>query len=90
MTQTAAQRFLTAQIALGVLDDPPFHFKASAVDSPESRLLALDAASQSLVLLRNVELSGRGKVLPLSRGNKFCFTGPQSLRTTALLGNYHG
>ena len=92
--RTAAERFLAKQIALGALETTPFDRVGPAVvDSAEHRKLALDAAAQSLVLLRNekvVSHAGSAPLLPFSADAKLVFIGPHTTSTVDLLGNYHG
>ena len=94
--RTSAQRFLSKQIALGALepDSPYAGLGAEVVDSAEHRQLALEAAQQSMVLLRNEQRPGSAssgaRGLPLSADAKIAFIGPHCVSTVALLGNYHG
>jgi beta-glucosidase len=56
------------------------------VDSPANRALALRAARESMVLLRN-----QGNLLPLSKTlGTIAVIGPNADRTDVLLGNYNG
>ena len=81
----AATRTLLPRFLLGEFDDPatvPFWDHAngcSVVGSPEHQNLAYEAASQSLVLLKNEG----GQVLPLGAGTTSASTGPIKV---ALLG----
>jgi beta-D-xylosidase 4 len=103
----SAARFLTKQIALGSLEprSPYASLGPEAVDNAAHRELALEAAEQSLVLLRNgqrpaassgernpnITVEGDGAAgLPLSPTAKIAFIGPHCRSTVALLGNYHG
>eukprot|EP00035_Acanthoeca_spectabilis_P034132 m.27248 g.27248 ORF g.27248 m.27248 type:complete len:906 (-) comp6403_c0_seq2:2079-4796(-) len=90
--RTAATRFFSKQIALGLLDHTPFDgLDAATVDTPSSRALAVDAAGQSLVLLRNELIEKTGaRALPVDPSSTFCFAGPHTESTVDLLGNYHG
>ena len=61
------------------------------VDSQAHRELALLTASQSIVLLRNQDLSNAsGPLLPLSQEVKLALIGPHVFSTVDMLGNYHG
>jgi beta-glucosidase-like glycosyl hydrolase len=56
--RNSTRRFLTAQIGLGAFDANPYSaFGPEMVDNPEHRALALEAALQALVLLRNEPVS---------------------------------
>jgi len=59
----------------------------SVVDSPDYRNLALEAAHQTIVLLKNEK-----NILPLhlTKYNKIAIIGPNADSRDALLGNYHG
>jgi beta-glucosidase len=85
----AVRRLFTARFKLGMFDPPgsvPFHPPASENNSPTHRQLALTAARESLVLLKNSD-----NILPL--GNKFktiAVIGPNAHSVDPLLGNYNG
>ena len=85
----ALTRILTARFLFGEFDDPnivPYStIKFSVVDSPEHRQLALQAARESLVLLKNDH-----KILPLNKTNikKVAVIGPMADRCA--LGGYSG
>lgn len=85
----AAGRIFTTQIELGMFDpmDGQQYVKLGpeVVDSNDSRKIALRAAQESLVLLKNDPA-----MLPLSRTNRVAFLGPHANSTQALLSNYHG
>ena len=74
---------------LGLLDPststPYAQLGAESVDSAAHRALALTAARESIVLLKNA----RG-LLPLRAGARIAFLGPHANSTQALLSNYHG
>jgi beta-glucosidase len=85
------KRLLTARFRLGMFDPKqdvayaqiPF----SVVDSPEHREMALEAARQSLVLLKNND-----GMLPLKREelSSIAVIGPNAAETLVLSGNYFG
>lgn len=87
----AVARLLRQAIELGILDsaaDVPWRrLTPDAVDSPAARALALDAARQSIVLLKN-----RGELLPLDARTlrTVAVIGPNANATQTLLSNYHG
>jgi beta-glucosidase len=83
------KRLFTARIRLGMFDPPdasPYATIAdSEMDSPAHRALALKAARQSLVLLKNNDL------LPLKKSVKrIVVVGPLADQVPVLLGNYNG
>jgi beta-glucosidase len=87
---TAVKRLFTARFRLGMFDPPasvsfnqiPF----SENDSPQHRQLALTAARESMVLLKNQD-----QVLPLKSGIKtIAVIGPNAESLAALEGNYNG
>jgi beta-glucosidase len=83
----SVERLFTARFELGLFDDPakvkyaqiPF----SEDDSPAHRLLALKAASKSIVLLKN------DGVLPLKKGLTVAVVGPNATSLSAIEGNYN-
>jgi len=85
---TAVARVYTTAISLGLLDAavPQVYasYGAESVDSAPHRALALRAARESLVLLKN------DGVLPLAPGLKIAFIGPHANATQDFLSNYHG
>ena len=88
--RAAARRFLTTQFALGAFEPTSWdRVPASVVDSAAHRALALDAAQQSLVLLKNSPHHNH-TVLPVSKSARLALIGPHAGSTNALLGNYHG
>ena len=80
----AVIRGLTARIRLGLLDNGAKSVPApSIINSPEHRALALTAAEQALVLLKN------DGVLPLDRkGVRIAVVGPLADSRRVLRGNY--
>lgn len=55
------------------------------VDSPAHQKLALEAARQSMVLLKN-----EGNILPVSKKSRVAVIGPNGNVTVTLLSNYFG
>jgi beta-glucosidase len=87
---TSITRLFLARFKLGMFDAPtkvkwsqiPF----SVVDSPRHQALALQAARESIVLLRNA-----GNVLPLRKSlGTLAVIGPNADEPRMLLGNYNG
>jgi beta-glucosidase len=86
----AVARAFTARFRLGMFDPPeqvPYAgIPYSTVSSPEHRALALQAARESIVLLKN-----EGPLLPLRKdGITVAVIGPNADHVGALLGNYCG
>ena len=86
---TAVKRLFTARMRLGMFDpkaDVPFsRIPMSQVNSPAHRELALRAARESMVLLKN------NGILPLKPGVKtIAVIGPNAEYLPAIEGNYHG
>ncbi|MBN2201688.1 glycoside hydrolase family 3 C-terminal domain-containing protein [bacterium] len=86
----AIKRLFEARFRLGMFDPPervawariPFERN----DSPERRVLALEAARRSMVLLKNAD-----GFLPLSRSLKsLLVTGPNADQASVMYGNYNG
>jgi beta-glucosidase len=67
----AVMRILTMKERLGLFDDPLRGMQGTVVGSPESRKAALEAARESIVLLKNDK-----NVLPLAASTKVLVTGP--------------
>ncbi|MBN2083681.1 MAG: glycoside hydrolase family 3 C-terminal domain-containing protein [Anaerolineales bacterium] len=87
----SVKRLFTARFRLGMFDPPervPYaQIPFSVVDSPQHREAALEAARQSLVLLKN-----KGNLLPLAKENirSIAVIGPNADNTMVLEGNYQG
>ncbi len=85
----AAVRLYTIRVMLGEFeDDRPYSDIAyQQLDAPEHRQLNLEAAQQSLVLLKNED-----NFLPLNPSEplKIAVVGPNAMSFTALEGNYNG
>ncbi len=87
----AVTRLMTARMKLGMFDPPEMvsytKIPASALEAPEHRALALDAARKSIVLLKN-----QGNLLPLDRHalKSVAVIGPYCMREDILYGNYNG
>lgn len=85
----AVTRLFTARMRLGMFDPPDrvrwARIPASVNQAPAHDALALKAARESLVLLKN------DGILPLSRNlTRIAVVGPTADDTMALLGNYFG
>jgi beta-glucosidase len=86
----ALSRTLRTRFKLGMFDPPeevPFtSISMEVVDSAEHRQLAFEAASQSVVLLKN-----KDNILPIQSTTGSIFvTGPSATSMEVLLGNYYG
>lgn len=85
----SVRRLFTARFMLGMFDPPkmvPYHPADSESDSAAHRQLALTAARETLVLLKNSD-----DVLPLgSKYKKIAVIGPNADSVDPLLGNYNG
>jgi len=85
----SVRRLFTARFKLGMFDPPsmvPYHPAPSENDSAPHRELALTAARESLVLLKNSE-----STLPLgSKYKTIAVIGPNADSVDPLLGNYNG
>ena len=79
MVDRSLTRMWTAAIGLGLLDDPtksPYaHLADKDLDTPATRRLNLEAAIQSMVLLKNAPVGGK-PVLPIPKGSKVAILGP--------------
>jgi len=85
---TAVKRLFTTRFKLGMFDPQeqvPFSkISMAVVGSAPHQALSLQAAEQSLVLLKN------DGTLPLQRGTKVAVIGPNAINPSILVGNYHG
>ena len=87
----ALRRLFRAQMKLGVYDPPqrlPWagYTYETVVDSPKHQQLALEAARESIVLLKN-----ENATLPLRKGlGHVAVIGPNADEVEVLLGNYNG
>lgn len=86
----ALKRLFTARFKLGFFDDPktvPYtNIPYSVVESKENIKLALKAAQESIVLLKN-----DGGILPLFKSVKtIAVIGPNANDKEVMLANYHG
>ena len=66
-------------------DQPYFNLGIDDIDTPSHQALALEAAQQAVVLLKNEK-----NVLPLQPGLKIAIVGPHFNATDLLISNYHG
>ena len=85
----AAERLYTARAELGLLDEPGTNryskIPASEIASPAHRQVALKAAEESIVLLKN------NGILPLKQSPaSIAVIGPTAALLTSLEGNYNG
>ena len=89
----SARRVLRVLVSLGHAnpkDKQPYqHLGKQDVDSAYTRQLNLEAARQSIVLLKN-EPTPNGTVLPLRKGQSVAVIGPIADNPFDLLSNYHG
>jgi beta-glucosidase-like glycosyl hydrolase len=89
----ALERTFNVLVRLGYFDPPeqqPYRkLSKTDVDTPESRQLTLEAAQQSIVLLKNLN-----KALPLNinqlQNKKIALIGPSANATGLMQGNYNG
>jgi len=87
---TALHRLFRARFELGMFDPPsPYNYGQipfSEVNSPEHRQLSLQAARESIVLLKNQD-----HILPLKSGvSRIAVIGPTAEYVQSLQGNYNG
>jgi beta-glucosidase-like glycosyl hydrolase len=83
-------RLVDIQMRLGLFDknkeaQPYFNYGYDDIDTAAHQTLALEAAQQSIVLLKN-----DNGVLPLKAGRTVAVIGPHTYSTEAFLSNYHG
>ncbi len=80
---------LTTRFRLGMFDPPervPYaSIPMSVVGCKKHQKLAYEAASKSVVLLKN-----ENNILPVKPGQSLMITGPNATSTEVLLGNYYG
>ncbi len=86
----AVERLFRARFRLGLFDPPsmvPYaHTPLSEINSPAHRELALEAARESMVLLKN-----ENSILPFGPSvHSIAIVGPEADLVASLLGNYHG
>lgn len=87
----ALENLFGVQFRLGLFDplenQPYSKLGVSDINTPKHQQLALEAAEQGIVLLKNDPI-----VLPLnpSKGEKMAVVGPNANATETLLGNYEG
>ncbi|MGC8670883.1 MAG: glycoside hydrolase family 3 protein, partial [Thermoprotei archaeon] len=81
----AVERVLRLKFQLGLFDNPYVDESQvpESLDTPEDRSLALEAARESIILLKNEG------VLPLGRKAKIAVIGPNAADARNLLGDYH-
>jgi beta-glucosidase len=87
---TALRRLFTARFRLGMFDPPSSYaygrIPMSETNSPEHRQISLQAARESMVLLKN-----EGQALPLKSGVRtIAVIGPTAELVQSLQGNYNG
>ncbi|WP_233171959.1 glycoside hydrolase family 3 C-terminal domain-containing protein [Dyella sp. ASV21] len=78
----AATRLFAARYRLGMFEAPA---STPRVDPAADRALALRAAGESMVLLKN-----SGGILPLKPGSRIAVVGPNADALSVLEANYHG
>ncbi len=87
---TSVKRLMTARFRLGMFD-PPSDVRWASIpptdnDTPAHGAVALQAARESMVLLKNAD-----NTLPLASSvHTIAVIGPNAASLTALQGNYHG
>jgi beta-glucosidase len=83
---TALVRLMAARIRMGLIDGSSFDaIAASAINSNANGELALRAAEEAMVLLKNER-----KVLPLADKARIAVIGPNAALLQSLEGNYNG
>ncbi|MBN1935381.1 MAG: glycoside hydrolase family 3 C-terminal domain-containing protein [Anaerolineae bacterium] len=91
----SVKRLFIARFRLGMFDPPervPYsQIPYAVVNSPEHQALALQAARESIVLLKNDERPQGGRLLPLSKNiSSVAVIGPNIDDLLVLEGNYNG
>ncbi len=91
----ALHRLLLARMRLGMLQpaacSPYAQIPATEIDTPAHRALALRAAEESIVLLRNDRTGSGAPLLPLDpRGKTIAVIGPSAQLLSVVEANYHG
>ncbi|MBN2348906.1 MAG: glycoside hydrolase family 3 C-terminal domain-containing protein [Bacteroidales bacterium] len=85
----AVTRILRLKYRLGLFDNPyPEEDAAKNFGLDEYKLVALDAARESVVLLKNDTASGGKAFLPLNKGSKVLVAGPAANSLGALHGSW--
>ncbi len=90
---TACRRILEAKYKLGLFNDAYRYFDdarpAKDISTPENRKVAREAASRSMVLLKNAELSGQqSRTLPLKKSGTVALIGPLADSQNNMLGTW--
>lgn len=86
--ETSLKRIFTARYKLGMFDPPEMvpYSRLNKYDTEQGRAAALDAARESIVLLKN-----ENNLLPLKKDVKtVAVIGPNAADVEVLLGNYNG
>ena len=86
----AVRRVLRVKFALGLFEHPYAPEGGSHSPTPESRALALQAAEESVVLLKNDLRPNSNPELPLEKGRKIALLGPLADSAKHMLGSWHG
>lgn len=91
----ALHRLLLSRLRLGMLQpatcSPYYSIAATEVDTPAHRSLALRAAEESIVLLRNDRTLDGKPLLPLDvHGKRIAVIGPTAELLSVIEANYHG
>ncbi|EGD77165.1 beta-glucosidase [Salpingoeca rosetta] len=89
LVNTALHRLFMVQFRLGLFDpvskQPYTNYSVARVNTPANQQLALEAAQQGIVLLKNTNAR-----LPLKTGLHVALIGPNADATTVMQGNYQG
>ena len=90
----ALTRLMVARIRMGLIDGSHYDtLPASTINSAANRALALKAAEQAIILLKNQAPGKGGKgtpVLPLKPTARIAVVGPNAALLQSLEGNYNG